>query len=86
MQLPKNYALVSCSTRLQHFMFYAATVGRELAPAIENGTFSNFPKENKTIIACGDVILLRKITGGSKLPPYAGNQSFSLLQPTTVWN
>jgi hypothetical protein len=32
-------------------MFYAATAGRELAPATENGTFSDFPKENKTLIA-----------------------------------
>ena len=49
-------------------MFYAATVGRELAPATENGIFSDFPKGNKTIIACGDVILHSKITGGSFSP------------------
>ena len=53
-------------------MFYAANVGRELAPATENGTFSDFPKENKMKIACGDVILRSKITGGSFSPalPY----------------
>ena len=56
---------------------YVAIVERELAPAAENGTFSDFPKENRTIIACGDVILPCKITGRSKLPPYTKSETFS---------
>ena len=62
------------------FMF---SVGRELAPATENGTFSDFPKENNTIIAYGDVLLRSKSTGGSELPPYAENVKFSGLLTTT---
>ena len=40
--------------------------------------FPDFAKENKPIIACGDVVLHRKTTGGSKPPPYRRIARFPL--------
>ena len=49
----------------------AVGVGRRLAPAAENGTFSDFPKGNHGLLCLRYGILFRKMPGGSLLPPYA---------------
>jgi hypothetical protein len=41
-----------------------------LLPPPKNGTFFGFSEGKQSVIAFSDVNLFRKLTGGSKLPPY----------------
>ena len=49
-------------------------VGAGIARPPKNGTFFGFPERKSHVVACGDAILPRKITGASWAPPPTMNE------------